>query len=255
MIFNQIWDRLGLRVSCQTISLHGDSDNSSGHPLTCFLSPLPFTEKEPLELKIGLSVSSSPAEPPGGIPCAFIEGINLVFVFSNGKILDLGDKLPAEEQILQTSFSNKSYIQSSREMPRMSSDPTLVSHNYDFPELCRNAEEQDGVELLSFFQNDIHPLWEELDVDSLPYRSMGELHAAIPEAVRAPLHPHLGEVDSKHILRLADAGLQSIFLNGERQGATDVHLSNAGSGLKLSEISPALFRPGYIQVGSYDLEL
>lgn len=80
----------------------------------------------------------------------------------------------------------------------------------------------------------------------------GDLQTSGPESERGSLDL-IPEVDPKHILRLADAGMRSIFCNGEAQKPTGVHLSQKVTGFKLSDISPALSIPGYIQVGSCNI--
>lgn len=142
-------------------------------------------------------------------------------------------------------------------MSKMTSNLMRPCYDYDCSELYGNSEESKDIELLSLFRNDTYnlPLWGKHHVDIVPHYSIGEWQRKGSEAGSASLDSSSGDVDPKHLLRLANAGMQSMFCKGKRERATGVRLSNETTGLKLYDISPALFSTGYIQVGFCDFEL
>lgn len=221
------------------------------------LSPLIQTETIPFEYEAALSASSRLAEPPCGVPCVFIEEISLHFVFFNHEAWNLENGAPIEQQLFETSPNQEKTRQGSFEMPKMTSNTMRPCSAYDRSELYRNPEENKDIELPSLFRNDTYtlPLEGKNHVDGIPRYSIGGWQRKGSEAGSTSLDSSSWDIDSKHLLRLADAGMQSIFCKGKRERATGVRLSNEITGLKLYDISPALFSTGYIQVGFYDFEL
>jgi hypothetical protein len=215
-------------------------------PLLFSLSPLIFMKSKPFELETDVSSSSHTAQPPRGIPCAFIEHISLIFAFSNREPWNPGNGAPMEVPILKTASTNKICVYKYYETQPLGPNSDRLCYKYDVPELYADLEEYQDEQSHSLSQNDtwISSPREEDHIDTL----IEDLQMSDPEAERA-LDPISENAIPKHILRLADAGMRSIFCRGETRKATSVHLSNQATGFKLSDISPALFIPGYVQVG------
>lgn len=227
------------------------------NPLVFSLTPLIHAAGEAFELGNSLSASSRPAEPPCGIPCALIEQISLTFIFSRYEAQSLENGVPTEHQLLETLPTKNKFIQKSYRMPKLTLNSTHLYDRNDCPELYRNSEKIQDVELLSLFNDDTYnlPPWEDYPVDISPRRSIDERQTVGPEAESMSLGSNSVEFDSRCILRLAHAGMKSVFCKVGTESATGVLLSNEATGLKLSDISPALFSPGYSRVGFYNFEL
>ena len=178
-------------------------------------------------------------------------------MFFNHEAWNLENGTPIEQQLSETLPNQDNTGQASLEMPKMTSNTMRPCSAYDCSELYRNLKENKDIELPILFRNDTYylPLGGKNHVDGIPRYSIGEWQRKGSEAGSTSLDSSSGDIDSKHLLRLADAGMQSIFCEGKRESATGVRLSNEITGLKLHDISPALFSTGYIQVGFDDFEL
>ena len=229
-----------------------DSFDLCVDPLIFSLSPFLFAKIECSDLGTALSAMCRPAEPPCGIPYAVIEQIGLTFEFSRSEVRNLEKELPTELQLLGTLSTQHECNQNSDRNLDWTSGSNQHYDIDDCPEIYRVLEEIQDFELPSLFQDDIYnlPSWEDCHVDVIPYRSTSEGGTVGLEDESMSLGLDLGEIDSRYIIGLARAGLRSIFCQlKSAEGTSGVQLSKEATGFKLSDISPALFRPGYSRVG------
>ena len=221
------------------------------NPLIFFLSPYTYAETKHPFSRTAPSFSSRPAEPPRGVPYALIEQIGLSLEFSRCEAHNLENGVRTEQELLETLFTQNKGVQNPYGIP----DLVLSSaQHYDIDdglEICRNMEEIQDVEPLGLSENDTNrlPSWGDHSGDISPHRSNDKRQTVCLQAKGIPLSPNTGKFDSTHVLRLASAGMRSIFCNSDSERASDVQLSNETARLKLCDVSPALFSPGYSRVG------
>lgn len=220
-------------------------------PLIFSLSPCTYAETEHRVSRTALSFSSHPAEPPRGIPYALIEQIGLTLEFSRGEAQDMESGVRIEQELLETLFTQNKGVPKLYEIPDLVKSSAQHYEINDGLELCRDMEEIQDVEPLGLSENDTNkiPSWGDYSGDISPHRSNDKRQSVCLEAKGISLNSNTGKFDSTHILRLASAGMRSIFCNVDSERASGVQLSNETARLKLCDVSPALFSPGYSRVG------
>lgn len=220
-------------------------------PLIFSLSPSIYIETEHFDSGTALPASSRPAEPPCGIPRASIERIGLTFEFSRSEAQNLVNGEPTEPQLLETLSSPNEYLQNPFGMPDWTLSSTELYDINNCPELYRDLEKTREGELSSLFKDDTHNLPSSGGhlLDIIPHRSTDEKQKMGLKAEIMSPGPSLRDIDPRHILGLAHAGLRSIFYNVGTERASGVRAFNESTRFKLPEISPALFSPAYRRVG------
>lgn len=156
----------------------------------------------------------------------------------------------ASEQQLERLSSQDKYIQTYAMMPNSRLSSGLLNDIDECPELYRDLKEIQDTELLSVFKDNTcgyHP------IDVRPRCSTDERQRECLETKHMSLVANVGEIDHRNILRLLSAGMRSIFCRVGIERGSSVQLTNDATGMKLCDISPALFSPGYSRVGLNDL--
>lgn len=250
MFGHQIWANLGLKARCQSKFRQTDLIDLSVDPLIFSLSPLTYVETEQFDSKIALSASLRPAEPPCGIPCASVEQLGLTLEFSRYEAQNLENGILSGRELFETLSTQDKHIPEPYRIPDLTLSLTQLHGINDCPEICRDHEEIQDIELLSLSEDDMYclPSWGNNPLDVSPHRSTDERQTVCVGAASNSLGSN-GEIDFRYILRLASAAMRSLFYNVGTEKASDIQLSNKTKGIKLCDISPALFSPGYSRVG------
>ena len=227
------------------------------NPLIFTLSPLTHVETEQLDLQSALSASSRPAEPPRGVPYALIEHIGLTLEFSRYEAQNLENGGRIEQHLLETFFTQNKGVSNPSSIPDLVLSSTQLYDVDDCPELYTDFEQIQDVQLLSLSEDDTYylPLLRNRPVNICPHRSTGKRQTVRIENESMPLGSSIGKFGSTHILRLASAGIRSMFCREGIGRASGVQLSNEATRVKLCDISPALFSPGYNRVCFDSFEL
>lgn len=214
------------------------------------LSPLTHAEGDQLDLQTALSASSRSAEPPRGVPYALIEHIGLTLEFSRYEAQNLENGVRTEQHLLETLHTQNEVTSTPCSIPELVTSSTQLYEIDDCPELYRDFEQIQDIELLSLSEDDKYypSSLRNRPIDICPHRPNGDRQTEYIEVEDRPLGSIVGKFDSTHILRLASAGMQSMFCNVGIRRASGVQLSNELTRLKLCNISPVLFSPGYNRV-------
>lgn len=226
------------------------------NPLIFSLSPCTYAETEKFFSKTALSASSRPAGPPRGVPYALIEQIGLTFEFSRCEAQNLENGGRTEQQLLETlCIQNEGVpkLHDTSDLVLSSIQPDDIDDN---PGIFRDFEEVLDIELLSLSGDDTYNLssWGGHSGDICPHRSNDKRQTVCLKAKGMPPGSDPGTLESTHVLRLASAGMRSIFCNVDTERASGVQLSNQATRFKLCDISPALFSPGYSRVSFVGFE-
>lgn len=255
-----MWKQLNLKAF---LVLHSEGDGLSipSGDLCFSLSHLRGTLGSAEKSNGNIILPAHDIKQPFGVPFAFLEHIQITFIFSslgvcsNRKRPKLTSGEDLESYVLLRDGHLAEYLNQSTLPQQLFHEPKLFSleRNRQFKSVIKQSDNiQDPRNLICGLQftSTLPPSFQDCILGSSFQSLVDELpHKKLP-AKRAAWDYFLDEkkIELADLFKLFDAGLRTMICGDKIQPLSGVTTSICHSGPKLAEISPAMFRPGYLPV-------
>ena len=255
-----MWEQLNLKA-CLVPHSEGEGLPFPSGDLCFSLSNLRSTRGSAEKSNGNIILPAHDVKQPFGVPCAFLEHIQMTFIFSSLGVcsstkrskLTSGEDLASH--VLFTDGHLIEYINQSALSQHMVHGPTLLSLEHD-RQLKSAIQQSDNIQDprnricdLQVTSNLPHSFQD--CVLGSPFQSLvEELPPLKLPAKRAPsdYFPDEENIILADLVKLFDAGLRTMICGDKILPLSGVTSSIRNLGPKLAEISPAMFRPGYLPV-------
>ncbi|MCJ1468377.1 hypothetical protein MMC07_007005 [Pseudocyphellaria aurata] len=252
----ELWKQLNLRAS---LVLHlEDEDHSCPSADLCFsLSHLRSTLNSAENSDINILLPAHDIEQPFGVPFALLEHIQMTFIFSslgvypNGKRIKLTSSEDLESHVLLTDNPLVEYLNRSPLPRQLIQTPNSDSLGHD-QQLVLIKQQSENSQELRYLTRGVRltsnlPLFKDCILGS-PFQSPIEKSPPMKlpgKRAASDYLPNAEKIILADLVNLFDAGLRTMICGDKIQPVSGV-ISSTCSGPKLAQISPAIFRPGYL---------
>lgn len=255
-----MWKQLNLKA-CLVPHSEGEGLPFPSGDLCFSLSHLRSTKGSAEKSDGNIIFPAHDVKQPFGVPCAFLEHIQMTFTFSSLGVcssrkrskLTSGEDLVS--RVLFTDGHLIEYLNQSALPQHLVHEPTLLSleHDGQFQSAIQQSDNiRDPRNIICGLQVTSNlPLSFQGCILGSPFQSLvEELPPLKLPAKRAPsdYFPNEEKIILADLVKLFDAGLRTMICGDKILPLSGVTLSIRHLGPKLAEISPAMFRPGYLPV-------
>lgn len=255
-----MWKQLNLKA-CLVPHSEGEGLPFSSGDLCFSLSNLRSTRGSAEKSNGNIILPAHDVKQPFGVPCAFLEHIQMTFIFSSLGVcsstkrskLTSGEDLASH--VLFTDGHLIEYLNQSALSQHMVHGPTLLSleHDRQLQSVIQQSDNiQDPRNLICDLQvtSNLPHSFQDCVLGSPFQNLVEELPPLKLPAKRAPSYyfPDEENIILADLVKLFDAGLRTMICGDKILPLSGVTSSIRNLGPKLAEISPAMFRPGYLPV-------
>lgn len=255
-----MWKQLNLKA-CLVLRLEGEGLSFPSCDLCFSLSRLRSTPGSAEKSDGNILLPAHDIQQPFGVPFAFLEHIQMTFIFSslgifpNRKRSKLRPGEGLESHLLLTDGHVAENLNESSLPQHLFHQPKLLSleHDRQFESTIQQSDNiQDPRSHISGLQftSTLPPLFQDCTLGS-PFQSLVDEMLPLKLPVkRAALDnfPNEEKIILADLVKLFDAGLRTMICGEKIKPLSGVTSSICQLGPKLTEISPAMFRPGYLPV-------